>query len=218
MVSVSTHFFKYSWTMVLLSTSFGEKIAGLFSAPLAVMTPAAPVSSMHSAKSSYTSTSPLWMMGTLTGLRAVISLILSQSAGSRGRMSRVLACTVMAKAPADSMIFMKRMVSCTPPSSRRILHDTGTGRFLASVATMSFARSGFVKRAAPMPPWMLNFLGQPMFTSMAATSPATIVAALRASTASAVPIWKTFFPCSLAHVLYVIIPSFLNSTRPSFSL
>mmetsp|Transcript_14285 Transcript_14285/g.44967 ORF Transcript_14285/g.44967 Transcript_14285/m.44967 type:complete len:215 (+) Transcript_14285:388-1032(+) len=125
-------------------------------------------------------------------LAAAITLANSScSAGSRGRIGVVRACTVMAAAPASAKARMSATVLDTS-SSRRILADTGFGCIsLTSAATMDAATSGVFSRAAPIPPDTLKCFGHPMFRSMPATSAATTRAAATATSAFGAPIWHT---------------------------
>ena len=89
--------------------------------------------------------------------------------GCRGRSSLVLPWTPIAATPQLSIILHNLTVSSTVDRSR-ILHVTGIDKFSTSRQRISLIFSGFLSKAAPIPPFIENSLGQPMLTSKPETS------------------------------------------------
>jgi hypothetical protein len=81
---------------------------------------------------------------------------------------------------------MKLIVS-SGDSSRRILAVTGSAVAALSAATSAAASRGLASSAAPKPLFTEKDLGQPMLTSIPATSPPTTRAAATASSGVATP-------------------------------
>mmetsp|Transcript_66092 Transcript_66092/g.149180 ORF Transcript_66092/g.149180 Transcript_66092/m.149180 type:complete len:221 (-) Transcript_66092:117-779(-) len=179
------------------------------------MTPAQPeaLQSATAARASYRS--PLASSGAGSMALAICSRAAHLASVLFERSSGRRQWTVMAQAPAATSRLASAHVAAmsTPQSSpslppamsdpkgtSRIFALTGIERPLARVETMATARSGLVSNTAPMPPRVLKASGQPMFRSMAATSPLTFKAAASADAGSALPSWHTTRPRSSAHV------------------
>ena len=169
-------------------------MVGFASAAVAIMTESAPVTARIRRASSKPTQSPFSMTATsrprpLT--KSTISLRRWTSARSRGRMLRVRQCIVRQFIPVLTMRSTRASVSCCV-GSRRIFAETeireGSSRRRA--VRMEQRRSGFVRRAAPMPEWVEKGFGQPQLSSTPETSSTTRRAACTARSGSAEPTWN----------------------------
>ncbi|TNV87693.1 hypothetical protein FGO68_gene9470 [Halteria grandinella] len=171
--------------------SFSLKIAGLWMAPLATMTPEAPEKERYLLMSRGEKRSPEPSTGILIKPVSRSYLTINQRAGTLDSSAAVLGCIDIQCTPVSCMLITYLSVS-SYPFSTLILHDTliWPPNRSTSALMISYALSGLRMSAAPMPPCTENFLGQPMFTSTPEISGSSFYTAANARSLLFVPIWR----------------------------
>lgn len=147
----------------------------------------------------------------MTGIESLSEICLRTwfRLGCCGLSSIVRPCTAMASIPVEARMSQSRRVS-SRLGRTRILHVIGIATVSISFCKMLVAFRGSLRREAPIPPSIENFFGQPMLTSMPATSFSTIRATSAALDGSDVPIWRTTCSRSRGQVRNTTVLSVLS--------
>ena len=131
------------------------------------MTPLAPVKLRNLAISSYENMSPDPNSGILISPLSIIFLTINHLAGTYDFSTLVLGWTEIKSMSASFYKVVMNFIVLSKSSRTRILHEIDILwpklSFKAFIILVAFSKS-FIK-AAPMPPEVENFMGQPMFTS-----------------------------------------------------